>query len=201
MISAIVPAAGQSLRMGQQKLLLPLGKIPVIAHVVDALLAGGLSRVIVVTRAGEPRIAGALVGREIQFTENPDPKGDMLSSVRCGLRALPGDCEAVMLALGDQPSITPELARALAIDYRLHPGGILVPVFQGRRGHPMIFSIKFRDEILQQHDASGLRGLALAHPQELREWTADSAAVLEDMDVPEDYERELARRGEGARKS
>lgn len=194
MISAIVLAAGQSLRMGTQKLLLPLGNTTVIAHIVDSLLAGGLSRVIVVTRAGEPHIAEALVGREIQFTENPDTKGDMLSSVRCGLRALTGDCQAVMLALGDQPGITPEMVRDLAIDYGLHPEGILVPVFEGKRGHPMIFSVKYRNEILEQHDGSGLRGLLLAHPQELREWTADSAAVLADMDVPEDYQRELARR-------
>jgi molybdenum cofactor cytidylyltransferase len=193
MISAIVPAAGQSLRMGTQKLLLPLGKTTVIAHVVDALLAGGLSQIIVVRRPGDSRISEALTGRDVQFAGNPDPKGDMLSSVRCGLRVLPGDCQALMLALGDQPAITPELVRALLAAYARQPEGILVPVFQGRRGHPMIFSAKYRTEILEHHDASGLRGLLLAHPQELCEWTADSSAVLEDMDLPEDYQRELAR--------
>lgn len=198
MIGAIVPAAGLSLRMGTQKLLLPLGATTVIAHVVDALLAGALSPVIVVTRPDEPRVPEALIGRKVQFTQNPDPNGDMLSSVRCGLRVLPGHCQAVMLALGDQPSITPELVRGMAAEYARQPEGILVPVFQGRRGHPMIFSIKYRDEILEHHADSGLRGLLLTHPQELREWTADSPAILEDMDLPADYAREVARRSSGA---
>lgn len=200
MISAIVPAAGQSLRMGTQKLVLPLGATTVIARVVDALLAGGLSPVIVVTRPDEPRVAEALCGRILQFTENPDPNGDMLSSVRCGLRALPANTKAVMVALGDQPAITPELVRTLAAAYALQPDGILVPVFQGRRGHPLIFSAQYRDEILTHHGASGLRGLLLAHSKELREWTADSPTVLEDMDLPADYQRELARRSASSSK-
>lgn len=194
MISAIIPAAGQSLRMGTQKLVLPLGNTTVIAHVVDALLAGGLSQVIVVTRAGDARVPEALIKHKVQFTSNPDPNGDMLSSVRCGLRALPADCHAVMLALGDQPAITPKVVRALTAEYARLPEGILVPVFQGRRGHPMIFSASYRDEILEQYADSGLRGLLLAHPQHLREWQADSPTILEDMDLPADYQRELARR-------
>jgi len=69
---------------------------------------------------------------------------------------------------------------------------ILVPFYDGRRGHPVLFSAKYRDEILTHYDDMGLRGLLCAHPDEVFELSVSSSAVLSDMDCPEDYQRELA---------
>ncbi len=135
MIAAIVLAAGRSRRMGAQKLLLPLGGVPMIARVVDAVLAGTVDDVVVVIGPGGERIAAALAGRPVRFIANPNPDGEMLGSVRCGLRALPPKCEAALVVLGDQPGLTAGLIATLVGAFRSSGRGIVVPTHCGRRGH------------------------------------------------------------------
>ena len=89
MICVIVLAAGRSQRMGTQKLVLPFAGSTVVARVVDAFLGASVDTVVVVIRADDAQVRAALTDRCLLFVENPDPAGDMLSSVRCGLRALP----------------------------------------------------------------------------------------------------------------
>ena len=189
MICAIVLAAGRSQRMGTQKLVLPFAGSTVVARVVDAFLGASVDTVVVVIRADDAQVRAALAGRRSIFVENPDLAGDMLSSVRCGLRALPAAAETVLVAPGDQPSLEPGLIRQLLAAFRASGRGILVPVHQGRRGHPLVFSARFREELLTSHDGTGLRGLLQSHPAEIVEWPTLDAAVLEDLDTPEDHQR------------
>lgn len=191
MITAIVPAAGRSRRMGMPKLLLPLAGTTVIGCVVDALLGAPTDGVLVVVRPDDALLRTALVDRRVAFVANPDPDGDMLSSVRCGLRALPADCTTALVATGDQPGLNAALVRDLIAAYRASDRSILVPIHAGRRGHPLLFSTRYRDEILSRFDGVGLRGLLLAHTAEVLEWPTSDAAVLEDLDRPDDYRRIL----------
>jgi len=189
MICAIVLAAGRSRRMGAQKLVLPFAGSTVVARVVDAFLGASVDTVVVVIRADDTQIRAALAGRRLVFVENPDQAGDMLSSVRCGLRALPAAAETVVVAPGDQPSLEPGLIRQMLSAFRASGRGILVPVHEGRRGHPLVFAARCREELLTLHDGTGLRGLLQSHPAEIIEWPTPEAAVLEDLDTPEDYQR------------
>lgn len=192
MTRAIVLAAGRSRRMGTQKLLLPFGGTTVIGRIIDRLLASSLDEVVAVVGRGSETVREALSGRPVILTENPDPGGDMLSSVRCGLRVL-SPCEAVLVALGDQPSLTSRLVDAILDAYGKSEKGIVVPVHEGRRGHPLAFSYGYRGEILTSFDEVGLRGLLHRHPDDVYELSVPTPAVLSDMDYPEDYRRELAR--------
>jgi molybdenum cofactor cytidylyltransferase len=187
MICAIVLAAGRSQRMGTQKLLLPFAGSTMIARVVDAFLGAPVDRVIVVIRPGEQQIREALAGRTVVFVENPDSAGDMLSSIRCGLRALPPDVTTVAVSPGDQPSIEPGLIDRLLTAFRAGTRSILVPVHNGRRGHPLLFAGRYRDELLTSYDGAGLRGLLQAHAAEVLQCPTDDAAVLEDLDTPDDF--------------
>jgi molybdenum cofactor cytidylyltransferase len=194
MIAAVIPAAGQSRRMGVAKQLLPLGKSTVIEHIVDQILLGGINEVHVVVGHQADRIRAALSGRPIDVVDNPDyQRGEMLSSVRCGLRALSPGCDAVLVALGDQPAITAGLIRAMIESYATVGRGIIVPVFEGRRGHPLLLATAYRDEILTGYDHLGLRGLLAAHPQDIFELPVATSAVLSDMDDLRDYQREAGR--------
>jgi molybdenum cofactor cytidylyltransferase len=197
MICAIIPAAGQSRRMGVQKHLLPFGVTTVIGHIVDQLRQGGIDEVCVVVGHQADRIAAALAGRPVHIVHNPDYRQtEMLSSVRCGLRALPKACEAILMALGDQPSITAELVRAMTESFSAAGKGIVVPIHGGQRGHPLLFAQRYCGEILTGYEEVGLRGLLAAHPEDIFELHVATSAVLSDMDYPEDYRRELARLGE-----
>jgi molybdenum cofactor cytidylyltransferase len=189
MIGAIVLAAGRSRRMGTQKLLLPFAGQTVIGHVVDQLLAAPIDSIVVVVSGDGPAIGEALNGRRVELVTNPEPNSEMLSSIRCGLRALPPNCAAVLIAVGDQPAVTRALVEKLVADYRSSGRGIVVPVAGGKRGHPTILSAKYFHEILSSHDNVGLRGLLQAHPSDVYEVEIDEASLLADIDLPADYAR------------
>jgi len=191
MTCAIVLAAGLSSRMGVQKLLLPFGGKTVIAHIVDQLLASTVSKVHLVVGHHAERISGELSGRAVSIVNNPNYKSGMLSSVRCGLRNLPEKCRAVLVVLGDQPSITTELIDQMLQSFAATEKSILVPLYKGKRGHPILFSSLYRDEILKRHGDVGLRGLLYGHSDDIFELAVSTASVLCDMDFPEDYRREL----------
>ena len=186
-VGAIIPAAGRSRRMGTPKLVLPLAGSTLVARVVDAFLGAPVDSVAVVIRPDDWPLRAALAGRPLLFAENPDSAGDMLSSVRCGLRALPATTEVVAISPADQPSLEPTLIQELLAAFRSGGGSILVPTHGGRRGHPLVFHARFREELLSRHDGAGLRGLLHSHPAEVVEWPTSHAAVLEDVDTPEDY--------------
>jgi molybdenum cofactor cytidylyltransferase len=197
MICAMVLAAGRSRRMGTQKLLLPLQGRPVIVHVVDELLRSPVDRVfVVVGEEGKP-IIEAMADRPVHFVTNPFPEGEMLSSVRCGLTAMPGECAAVLVALGDQPGISADVVGELVRSFRSGDRGIVVPTHDGQRGHPLLFAMHYRDEILTGYEDRGLRGLLDAHPQDVLEVEVTTPGILEDIDVPEDYRRAIGRLSKG----
>jgi molybdenum cofactor cytidylyltransferase len=175
--------------MGTQKLLLPFAHTPVIARVVDAFLGAPVDKVIVVVRPRHQKLRDALVGRPVNFVENPDAAGDMLSSVRCGLRTLPPIVETIIVSPGDQPSIEPGLIGQMLAAFRTSGRKIFVPVHDGHRGHPLVFSGHYRDELLTSYDGIGLRGLLQTHAADVGEWLADDAAVLEDLDTPSAFRR------------
>ncbi len=188
MICAIVLAAGRSQRMGTQKLLLSIAGSPMIARVVDAFLGAGVDHLFLIVRPQDRLLRETLGERPIVCVENPDPNGDMLSSVRCGLRSLPPSTEWIAIAPGDQPALTADLISPMLRACQTVAGQILVPVHRGHRGHPVIFSARYRDELLASFDGVGLRGLLMAHPTEVVEYHTENAAVLQDVDTPADYD-------------
>lgn len=192
MICAIILAAGSSRRMGVQKLLLPFGGKTVISHIVDQLPAVSIDNVHVVVGYQAERINRELSGRPVSIVTNTDYKSGMLSSVRCGLQNLPKQCRTVLVALGDQPSITSELISRMLESFSACEKSILVPLYDDRRGHPILFSIVHRDSVLTRYDDVGLRGLLRDYPEDVFELVVSTPSVLSDMDYPADYQRERA---------
>jgi len=187
MICAIALAAGRSRRMGVQKLLLDYGGKTVISHIVEQLLDSVIDRVYVVVGHDRHRVAEESRGVSVVFNE--DYRTGMLSSVRCGLRAIPETCRAVLVALGDQPAITSKLVDEMVRAYDATEKGIVVPTYAGRRGHPLIISTRYRDRILTGYDDVGLRGLLREHPGDVLELAVLTHHVCLDMDEPSDYSR------------
>ncbi len=193
MISAMVLAAGRSRRMGVQKLLLPYRGQPLIAHVVDELLGSPVDHVIVVIGKGGRPIVETLADRPVRTVTNTNPDGEMLHSVRCGLSAVPDEADAAMVVLGDQPGLTSDIVARLVRSFQATPRGIVVPTHEGRRGHPLLFTMRYRREILTSHEGRGLRGLLETHPHDVHELEFATVGVLEDIDRPQDYARAIGR--------
>jgi molybdenum cofactor cytidylyltransferase len=199
MIIAIIPAAGQSRRMGTPKQLLPFGSTTVLGHIADQLLRSRVDGVCVVVGHEAEQVSLTLSAKPVTIVRNPDyAQGEMLSSIRCALRALPPGCHAALIALGDQPTITSELVDQLLHTFPAANKGILVPAYNGKRGHPVLVAAGYFDEILTCYEETGLRGLLAAHSEDVFELPVPVSEVLCDMDRPEDYRR-LLRSGGDAR--
>jgi molybdenum cofactor cytidylyltransferase len=178
--------------MGIQKLLLPFAGKTVITHIVDQLLESAIDEVYVVVGYERDRITEQLVDRPVNIVHNPNYDSGMLSSVRCGFKALRLDCDAALIALGDQPGITSKLFDDIVLSFNKTDKGILVPLHDGTRGHPVIVAKQYQNEILTHYDDIGLRGLLHAHPDDIFELSVSTSSILFDMDYPEDYLRELS---------
>ncbi len=187
MIWAVVLAAGESRRMGTQKLLLPFGETTVVEAVVRTAAATRAKRTLVVIGADGQAVRNKLGTSGVEFAVNPDYRLGMLSSVQAGFRALPSDAEAAVIMLGDQPFLAPAVVDKVIGTYGETGKGIVIPTFQGRRGHPLLIDLKFREEVLALDPAEGLRGLMLARAGDIREVETGDANILRDMDTPEDY--------------
>ena len=191
MIWAVILAAGESRRMGTQKLLLPFGETTVVGAVVGTALASRVDRVLVVLGADKDDIHEEIEPLDIDFVVNENFAKGMLSSVQAGFRALPADAEAAVVMLGDQPFLPARVADAVVEVFRRSGKGIVIPVHRGRRGHPVLVSLKYRDEVLALDPADGLRRLMHSHSEDIIEAEVEDANILRDMDVPEDYANEL----------
>lgn len=195
MIQAIILAAGKSERMGRPKPLLPWGGRTLIEATIDGISRSLADGILVILGAArdeiEPVIAEYSVGRAF----NPDFGRGMLSSIQRGLKAVSRDARAVMFFLGDQPPPRPATINRLIRAYETTGRGIVLPVHRGRRGHPVLIDIKYKDEIGGLDPGIGLRQLMRDHPEDVLEMRTESPWVIYDIDTPEDYERALRLRG------
>lgn len=192
-LAAVILAAGESRRVGEQKLLLPFAASTVIASVVAAVAGAGADPIVVVAGAQAAEIAGALDGTSARVVKNPDPQRGMLSSLRVGVQALPADVGRFLVAPGDQPRLrSADVMRVL--DEQTRAGkGIAIACYEGKRGHPVVFEGGYRDGILALADTQTLRDLIHAHPDDVVNVECESDGVIRDIDTREDYERERRR--------
>jgi len=194
MITAVLLAAGRSRRMGRQKVLLPYAGTTVVEHIIDVLQRGGVDEVVVVTGHQADRVRQVLENAEVTLAHNDGYDEGMLSSIRCGMRAAKPHASGYLITLGDQPSLRVEVVSAMSKAFGAMPPRskvILVPTFEGRRGHPILVERSFRDTVMTCFDGEGLRGLLRAAADRVHPVLVTGPEVLHDMDRPEDYLREL----------
>jgi molybdenum cofactor cytidylyltransferase len=184
---AIILAAGSSTRMGTQKLLLPYGNSTIIGTVIDNVLGSCIEKVMVVLGSDSDEITRIIGQKPVEFCYNPHPDMGMLSSVLCGFEALPEDANVALVFLGDQPNIPPAVTNTIIETYNENLRGIVIPVHNYRRGHPLLVDLKYRKEIDKLDLEKGLRSLMHLFPQDVLEVEVDEPGILVDIDTREDY--------------
>lgn len=186
---AIILAAGSARRMGSQKLLLPYGKSTMIETVVDNVLGSTVKHVMVVLGANHQEVRDAIGSRPVKFCHNREHKKGMLSSVKCGIRALPANASSALIFLGDQPGIPPTVTNSVIDAYSEELFGIVIPVHSHRRGHPLLVDMKYRKEIELLDLEEGLRSLRHQFPEDVLEVEVEEPGILVDIDTPADYKK------------
>ena len=180
--------------MGQSKLLLRIRGTSMIESVLDAVVQSKTDRILIVLGSESQKIAKKIDNYPIHSTVNPHFRRGMLSSIQWGLRALPADASAVLVVLGDQPSISSDVIDFLIAARLKVKKGIVVPTYEGKRGHPVLIDINYSKEIGELDPEVGLRHLLHKHPEDVLEVEVKTADVLGDVDTAEDYRKELEKK-------
>jgi molybdenum cofactor cytidylyltransferase len=188
MISGILLAAGESRRMGSPKALLRYDGQTFIERICHAFLAAGVDELIVVLGARAEEIGQALPTHpRLRSVVNSRYFQGQLSSLMVGIGVLSPESEAAIVNLVDHPLITADTIKALMISFRTAPLPIIIASYQGRRGHPVLFSSQVYGEILAAPLDKGAKVVVRKDPTRVREVQLDDPGILADIDTPEDY--------------
>ncbi|NVN84554.1 MAG: NTP transferase domain-containing protein [Rhodopseudomonas sp.] len=194
-VAAIVLAAGRSTRMGgPNKLLAELNGKPLVRIVAEQVLASKASSVIVVTGHQADKVQEALSGLKVSFVHNADFAQGLASSVKTGIAAVPETADGAVVCLGDMPLIDAELIDRLIEAFAPDRGGLIaVPVSDGRRGNPVLWSRRFFAELMTLGGDIGARHLIAKHGEAVAEVPVEGHGAFLDIDTPQALED--ARRG------
>ena len=192
--AAIVLAAGSASRFGGGKLLADWNGAPLLHAALAAARAAPVQDIVVVTGA-DPEAIGGIVrtfDRAIRVTHAPDHAEGMAASLRAGIAALGTDITAVFVFLGDMPRVPLAVLSSLAEAVR-QGAPAAAPVFQGRRGNPVVLSRDLFDQVAQLRGDVGARGVLDSLGQALACVTSPDDGVLFDVDTRADLQTD----GEG----
>ena len=186
-VAALVLAAGRSTRMGPvNKLLVPLRKRVMVRAVVERLEASSVRPIVVVTGHEADRVGAALAGTGVRLVRNPAYREGLSGSMRAGLAALPESTEAAIICLGDMPLVASAHVEKLVAAFDPAEGReICVPVFDGKRGNPVLFARRFFEEMAAVRGDVGARHLIGEYDEYVCEVAMDDPAVLVDVDSPQ----------------
>lgn len=186
-IWAIVLAAGESKRMNGPKLLLPFQGATIIETLVAAIRKSGVAGIMMVLGGWREEMMKVVEPLSVDYCINEEYKTGMLSSVICGLKALPGESDGALIFPGDQPWITPGVADAVISAFNQTGKGIIIACHNGKRGHPVLVGRKYFTEVERIDPSVGLRSLQIAHPGDVFEVETGNDGILKDIDTPKDY--------------
>lgn len=185
---AIVTAAGASTRMGAPKALLPWGLSTLIQYQLAQLRAARVEGQIVVVGAEPMATAERAAKAGAAVVANADWAEGRASSIRAAAAAVPDDADPIIVLGVDQPRPA-AVMRALLDAYAARPAPIVVPVHDGRRGHPVVFAGPLLSELRAVRDEEmGLRSLMERYADDVREVDAGTSLIHIDVNTPEDYE-------------
>jgi molybdenum cofactor cytidylyltransferase len=189
-ISALLLAAGRGERMGGVKQLLTIGEQRMIEAALANLHNSRCDEVIVVLGFAAAEIRPLVEGKErVKIVINPRFAEGMSTSIHEGLKAVDPRAAGLLIALADQPFIPPEVMNALIEGFAAGAKGIVLPVYEGKRGHPVILDRKkYEGELLGLQGDVGGREIVRTHPEDVLEVSVAAKGVVIDIDAPEDYQ-------------
>ena len=197
MISTILLAAGQSLRMkGENKLVKKIKGVPLIKYAVKNILASTVDEIIIVL-GHEKDLIKSIIGidKKIKFTYNKDFKKGISSSIKTGLKNISKKSEAFFISLGDMPNVNQNIYNKL-IKSRFkynkklklqHKKEIIIPTFEGKNGNPILFSKFMKDKIMLVKNDLGASEIIKLNKEKILNVPLNNKSIFLDFDTPDSF--------------
>lgn len=189
--AALIPAAGYSSRMGDFKPLLSLPSSLVIEKAVQILLEAGVNDIRVICGYKADLLSPIVEKIGVRTVFNPFFAQGMYSSIQKGVKTMESDIQAFFLLPADYVLVNPTTIKKLMQAYNAEYHRVVYPLYQGRRGHPPLISMRLKPMILERNPARGLRELLGEHNDSALDVETDDPGILMDMDTKEDYHKVL----------
>lgn len=191
MLAAVILSGGASSRMGSPKALLPYQGRPFLEHLLKITIHPEIGARRVVLGADAESIAKAIPLKANEMIINSQWEKGQLSSIQAAVRKLPAGTEGMLLLLIDHPLISSLLVGELIAQFHKSRKPIVLPVYEGRRGHPVIFSASLYPELLRAPAETGARAVVWAHADEVEELPTNEEGCVLNLNDPETLNRAM----------
>jgi molybdenum cofactor cytidylyltransferase len=190
-VGAIVLAAGSSSRMGEAKQLLPLADSTVLERTLGNLIDSNVDEIVLVLGSSAETIRERLAEspmRHVRILVNPDYGEGLTTSLRAGLAILDKNIKAALIVLADQPFVRAETFDRIIEQYRCSDAQIVIPMFQGFRGNPVLLDRSVFLEVMALRGDIGCRAIFRNHLDRIVKPEVNDVGILLDIDNKDDYE-------------
>lgn len=185
MLAAVILSGGESRRMGSPKALLPYQGRPFLQHLLEITQHPKIGARRIVLGADAEEIARSVRLDPAEVVVNAEWEKGQLSSIQAAVRSLPPDTDGMLLCLVDHPLVSADLVSQLIEKFYASRAPIVVPAYEGRRGHPVIFSAALYDELLAAPLEVGARAVVRAHTGEIASVPTSEQGVILNLNDPE----------------
>ena len=187
--SALILAAGESKRMGKTKLILPIDKQSILNRTISNVISSSLNEVVVVIGCKANVLTDEIRSLGVKIVLNPNFKEGLSTSIISGLNQISERSEAFMVILGDQPFIGSVIINKIINKFKESKKGIVAPSYNGKLGHPVIFSLKYKEEFFKLKGDVGGKAIIQMYKNDVMDVPVSSEKILIDIDTPEDYRK------------
>jgi molybdenum cofactor cytidylyltransferase len=195
-----VLAAGLSSRMGKPKQTLRLEGGLMLEKVLIALGHTQVDRVVVVLGAQASELRSHVKFGKVEVVVNPRFREGMSGSIKLGLATVEGEADAAIIVLGDQPFVSPGTIDRLIDEYRSSKASVVVPVYHGTRGNPVLFDKSLFPQIKKIIGDAGAKSVVAENEEKLVQLVVEDKGILIDIDTPSEYSEAVSEKGAARRR-
>ena len=189
MLAAVILSGGASSRMGAPKALLPYQGRPFLEHLLEVTKHPRIGARRVVLGAHAEAIGKTITLNPEEVVLNEEWEKGQVSSIQAALRSLPAGTDGILLCLVDHPLISSTLVDGLIQHFYETRAAVVLPVFEGRRGHPVIFSATLYAELERAPMDVGARSVVWAHKTEVSEYVTAEEGCVVNLNDPDTFAR------------